>query len=116
MSYRKLLTDVCDIYLPTNEVKQGSYGAPDETVTTYPDVPNYKDVPCRFVEKRSEVVSVPPGVSILQRYLVHFLKTQDIGYGYKVVWKKHGTAFRTQIPNTPQNHHIEVMAVRDERI
>lgn len=116
MSYRKLLTDRCDVYHLKAEGTTGKYGVPGEDKQYYSDTPDLTDVPCYFTERgQAQAISQgEPNTVVTQSFLVHFLPTEDIRLKDKVVFS--GAVFELQTPRKVKNHHWEVMAVRNESL
>lgn len=118
MSYKKLLTDRCDIYrLKEKVMSEPTYGIPASSVVKkkeYEEIPIDQDVHCLFVEKSQSVVQGEPAQALVQSFLVHFLPNVDIRMNDKVVWE--GDEFVLQKPRKVRNHHKEVKAVRSVRL
>jgi hypothetical protein len=114
MSYTDLLTDRCDIYHLTELQEGASYGIPGETEYSYPNVPDLQEVPSLFVKENVKIEKNEPGVVIIRSFLVHFLVNTDVRFNDKVVFN--GLAYRLQVPRNIRNHHIEVMALKDDLI
>jgi len=117
MSYRNLLIHRCDIYHLTKKENGGSWGIPSEDLEeefSYNDVPDLLNEPCYFTEKNQTITQGDPNPTIIQSFLVHFLPTADIRVNDKVVWN--GVEFKLQMPKKIRNHHIEVTAVRSEKL
>lgn len=110
MSYKKLLTDRCDIYHLIESTTSPGYGLPGEAVYSYPEEPDLTNVPCYFTEKNQSVTQGEPGVEIVQSYLVHFAINTDIRLNDKVIFN--GQQYKAQIPKPIKKHHIEVTVVR----
>ncbi|MEN1969019.1 DUF3599 family protein [Lentibacillus sp. N15] len=118
MSYKKLLTDRCDIYhLQAEDTENPTFGVPVEDMQRnhyFPDAPDHKDVHSYFVENNQTVVQAEPNQVITEVYDVHFLKSTDIRLGDKVVWG--GIVYKARKPRLIKNHHIEVVVYRSENI
>lgn len=118
MSYQNLLIHRCDVYhLKEKDSSGEGYGVPADDMEKeyyYNESPDLINVPCYFTEKNQSIVQNEPNQTIVQSMLVHFLPSIDIGMNTKVVWE--GSAFRLQKPRKIKNHHIEVIAVRDDKL
>lgn len=118
MSYRNLLTDRCDVYHSKEQpVSDDSFGIPvDDLVKEYyyDETPDLIEEPCLFIEKNQSVVQGEPDQKIIQSMLVHFLTTADIRINAKANWE--GVNYRLQKPRKIRNHHIEVIAVKDDSL
>lgn len=118
MSYKKLLTDRCDIYrLEEKEVAAPTYGVPASSIVKqkeHEEIPIDQEVHCLFVEKNQSVVQGEPAQALVQSYRVHFLPNADIRLNDKVTWE--GDEFILQKPRKIRNHHQEVTAVRSVRL
>lgn len=116
MSYKKLLTDRCDIYhLKQKDSDRPTYGidAKDRQQESYHlDKPDHENVRSYFVENNQTVIQSEPNKVITEVYDVHFLKSADIRFGDKVVWN--GVAYTARRPRLIKNHHIEVVVYRSE--
>lgn len=118
MSYKKLLVHRCDVYhLSGNEETAGSFGISADKFqqeTTYSTTPDMTDTPCYFVEKSQSITQNAPNNTLVQSYLVHFWKDADIRLHDKVVWG--GEEYILQQPRLVQNHHWEVIAIREDNL
>lgn len=118
MSYKKLLTDRCDVYrLEEKETAGPTYGIPASLVVKkkeYEEIPIDQEVPCYFTEKTQAVFQGEPAQALAQSFLVHFLPNADIRMNDKVIWE--GDEFVLQKPRKIRNHHKEVTAVRKVRL
>lgn len=116
MSYRKLLTDRCDIYrLKKRDSDRPTFGIDVENLQKeryYAAEPDHENVRSYFVENNQTVIQAEPNQIITEVYDVHFLKSTDIQLGDKVVWD--GVAYTARKPRLIKNHHIEVVVYRSE--
>lgn len=111
MSYRKLLTDRCDIYHLVESTSSPGYGLPGEPVYSYPKEPDLVNIPCYFTERQHQSITQgEPGAEITQSFLVHFLIGTDIRLNDKVFFN--GVEYKAQVPKPIKKHHIEVTVVR----
>lgn len=115
MSYKKLLTDKCDIYhLKSEDTERPTYGVPVDDVQKrqyYSDEPDHEDVKSYFTESSQAIAQAEPNKVITEVYDVHLLKSTDIRLGDKVVWD--GVAYVARKPRLIKNHHIEVVVYRE---
>lgn len=119
MSYRKLLTDRCDIY--HLHLKEGStkpsFGVPMEDRQReyeYRDQPDLVDVPCYFSGENQTITQGEPNNVIIQSFIVHFMPNVDVKTNSKIVWN--GVEYNLQQPRLFKRHHIEVTAIRSESL
>ncbi|GIN39044.1 DUF3599 family protein [Heyndrickxia oleronia] len=118
MSYKNLLTHRCDVYhLKERYSNGGDFGVPTDDVEKdfyYDDSPDLVDVPCYFTEKNQSLVQLQPNQTVYQTMMVHFLPSADIRLNTKLVWE--GVTCKLQKPRKIKNHHIEVIAIRDDQL
>ncbi|MGP3738412.1 DUF3599 family protein [Bacillus sp. 4A_MP2] len=118
MSYQSLLTDRCDIYhLQTEQLSKDRYGIPvqdAQPLFSYPDEPDEPDQACYFTERNQNITQQEPNATIHQSYLVHFPINADVRLNDKVEWE--GVTLKLQKPRRIKNHHIEVVAMRNESL
>ncbi|MFT0802207.1 YqbH/XkdH family protein [Bacillus swezeyi] len=118
MSYRKLLSDRCDIYhVKEEQAQEARYGVPAEDLhplRTYEETPDAANVPCYFTERSQSMIQKDPEQVIYHSYLVHFPLNADIRLHDLVVWN--GISYTLQKPKSIKGHHWEVLAVRDEKL
>jgi hypothetical protein len=117
MSFRNMLTDVCDIYhlKAENISSEPTFGVPVADMQQeydYQDEPDLSEVPAYFVEKSQSIAQGEPQRQLIQSYKVYFLPNTDVRTNDRVVYD--GSAFRLQKPRWIRNHHIEVTAVIEE--
>lgn len=113
MSYESLLTHRCNVYHLTQTAGSGKFGIPAEDLqkdSSYPPQADLTDVPCRFITKNQSITQGEPNNVIVETFKVHFLIDADVRINDKVVWE--GTEYYLQKPNSINNHHIEVEAIR----
>ena len=118
MSYRNLLSHRCDIYhLKERDSTGGRFGVPNADIEKdyyYDNLPDLSDVPCYFTERNQSIVQQEPNQTIFQSMMVHFLPSADVRLNSKIVWD--GVSYRLQKPRKIKNHHIEVIAVRNDQL
>lgn len=118
MSYRSMLTDKCDIFLSKNRDWNYGYGIQGENKQQYYDKePDYLQVPCYFTPAgsgRGAIIQNEPNAVVYESFLVHFLIGTDVKVNTKI--RKDGVFYKLQIPRSIRNHHIEVIAVREESL
>lgn len=118
MSYRSMLIDKCDIFPLKNQNWNYGYGIEGDNQQYYYDKePCISQVPCYFAPVgtgKGGIVQEEPNAKIYESYLVHFLIGTDVKVKYKI--QKDGVFYKLEIPRNIRNHHIEVMAVREESL
>lgn len=113
MSYENLLVDRCDIYLLKSKDKSVGYGINNQEKEFYYDtVPDYSEVPCYFTNSTSNITQGEPAAAVYESFKVHFKKGTDIHVNSIIV--KDNIKYKLQIPRNIRNHHIEVIAIREE--
>lgn len=118
MSFKKLLTDRCDIYhLESRESTKSNYGVPIEDMQKeyyYPEVADHENVRSYFTENNQTVIQSDPNKVITEIYDVRFLKSANIQFGDKIIWKD--VVYTARRPRLIRNHHIEVVVYRSENV
>lgn len=110
MSFKKLLTDRCDIYHLQETTDSPGYGLPGEIRYEYNNDPDLTNVPCYFNEKSQSITQGDPGAEIVHSFKVSFAVNADVRLNDKVIFD--GIEYTAQIPKKIKNHHIEVTVTR----
>lgn len=116
MSYEKLLTDRCEIFHLSQKANDDakSFGI---SIENLPDILEYreeadiKDVKCYITMQSESVSQGEPQNVMIQSYLIHFRKSEDIRILDKLV-SDDGIVLTLQKPRGIKKHHKEVKAFR----
>ncbi|WP_139491784.1 DUF3599 family protein [Brevibacillus dissolubilis] len=114
MSYRGLLTDHCDIYHLKHRIKPAHYGLPGESEFYYEETPDASGVSSFWSSRGSNLVQGEPAMKLSESFLVHFAMDTDVRANDRVVYQ--GATYVLQLPRIIRNHHIEVVAMREEML
>lgn len=122
MSFKSLLKDKVDIYYLKE--REWNYGYGIESTDSkdkqyyYDDTPDRKDVLCYcyFVSgsNNTTITKNDENNKILEVLKIHFLSNEDIRINSKILFDDE--FYILQKPRKIRNHHIEVIAIREEYI
>lgn len=117
MSYKSLLVDKVDIYHLKDQILNYGYGIESEPNEGdkqyyYDSVPDYQNVPCYCYFINSSIAKLDVNNKVYETLKINFLIGADVRINSKV--KYEGEFYILQTPKKIKNHHIEVIAIRED--